>query len=701
MARTKQTARKSNPTPGLATYQGGTVSSSSEEPEMESTISETHGERESSEQIEQPRTSRKRKRGDRTASSSLSSADHTRKSRKVAVEYSTDETDEEKIPDMEEGMGFPRQKKTVKLTLPATPSQVHLARSFVEWFAYHGMRPGIRAALVSRKWTDQMIDEFIDNFRQKHGFNRQTAMLPYNDEGDSDEEPIELEGGRRMVIRRRIISPDEDTTQEEDPDRLEDLVPRRKKRSAPGPDGGEGESMGPPPGKKPKKAKPGKTPKPKKDPKPRKPKKGKKSKETPQPEETPLVGRQGEDPLIQEQDPARGNDPVPRTAPRPGDTDPFETETPPLRPEGEPTPLGTDQGQADVGSIPLPPGPPPPPPRPPTPLPESQTPPTPPTPGRATPPPTPGRGSPREGETDPPEDQGHAPPGEPEGGNGDDSPSSDGDGENGGDRENSGDGESSGGEDGSEGNDNGRNDQGRDDNGDDGDEESQHSGLGACSTPSSQRADASTEEQTSQAEEAPRKRTEKEGAPPSQPPAKGANKRKGKTPRRKFPGFLQDGAQYTGPCLRKAMRYPKVNRKKPVLYLHPIHKAVAGKEALQNVGYSHRSWERAHEARRDGRLVRIGRFRPGVMALREIRHYQKSSALLIRKLPFQRLVREIAQDFKTDLRFQSAAILCLQEAAEAYLVGLFEDTNLCAIHARRVTITPKDLQLARRIRGER
>ena len=86
------------------------------------------------------------------------------------------------------------------------------------------------------------------------------------------------------------------------------------------------------------------------------------------------------------------------------------------------------------------------------------------------------------------------------------------------------------------------------------------------------------------------------------------------------------------------------------------------------------------------------------MALREIRHYQKSSALLIRKLP---LVREIAQDFKTDLRFQSVAILCLQEAAEAYLVGLFEDTNLCAIHAKRVTIMPRDRQLARRICGER
>lgn len=74
---------------------------------------------------------------------------------------------------------------------------------------------------------------------------------------------------------------------------------------------------------------------------------------------------------------------------------------------------------------------------------------------------------------------------------------------------------------------------------------------------------------------------------------------------------------------------------------------------------------------------------------------------LIRKLPFQRLVREIAQDFKNDLRFQSTAILALQEAAEAYLVGLFEDTNLCAIHAKRVTIMPRDIQLARRIRGER
>ena len=95
------------------------------------------------------------------------------------------------------------------------------------------------------------------------------------------------------------------------------------------------------------------------------------------------------------------------------------------------------------------------------------------------------------------------------------------------------------------------------------------------------------------------------------------------------------------------------------------------------------------------------RFRPGTIALREIRKFQKSTDLLIRKLPFQRLVREIASDFKTDLMFQSQAILALQEASEAYLVGLFEDTNLVAIHAKRVTILPKDIQLARRIRGER
>ena len=87
------------------------------------------------------------------------------------------------------------------------------------------------------------------------------------------------------------------------------------------------------------------------------------------------------------------------------------------------------------------------------------------------------------------------------------------------------------------------------------------------------------------------------------------------------------------------------------------------------------------------------RYRPGTVALREIRRYQKSSELLIRQMLFQRLVREIAQTHNPYLRFQSGAILALQESAEAYLVGLLEDSNLCAIHAKRVTIMPKDMQL--------
>lgn len=88
-----------------------------------------------------------------------------------------------------------------------------------------------------------------------------------------------------------------------------------------------------------------------------------------------------------------------------------------------------------------------------------------------------------------------------------------------------------------------------------------------------------------------------------------------------------------------------------------------------------------------GGIKKPHRYRPGTVALREIRRYQKSTTLLIRKLPFQRLVREIAQDVSSiqDLRFRSSAIGAIQEAAEAYLVSFFEDTNSAAIHAKRVT----------------
>ena len=102
-----------------------------------------------------------------------------------------------------------------------------------------------------------------------------------------------------------------------------------------------------------------------------------------------------------------------------------------------------------------------------------------------------------------------------------------------------------------------------------------------------------------------------------------------------------------------------------------------------------------------GGVKKPHRYRPGTVAMREIRKYQKSTDLLIRKLPFQRLVRDIAHEFKNDLRFQGSAILALQEASEAFLVSLFEDTNLLCLHAKRVTIQAKDLALARRIRGTR
>ena len=112
-----------------------------------------------------------------------------------------------------------------------------------------------------------------------------------------------------------------------------------------------------------------------------------------------------------------------------------------------------------------------------------------------------------------------------------------------------------------------------------------------------------------------------------------------------------------------------------------------------------------HSLRKHGpRWVRGGlkkprRFRPGTVALRQIRRYQKSTELLIRKLSFQRLVKEISQELKPGLRFQSTALLALQEAVEDYIVKMFDQVNLCAIHGGRVTIQVKDIDLWRRIKG--
>ncbi|KZP16379.1 histone H3 [Athelia psychrophila] len=136
-------------------------------------------------------------------------------------------------------------------------------------------------------------------------------------------------------------------------------------------------------------------------------------------------------------------------------------------------------------------------------------------------------------------------------------------------------------------------------------------------------------------------------------------------------------------------------------YQQTARKSTGGKAPRKQLAVKGAAAHKSANHALTGGVKKPHRFRPGTVALREIRRYQKSTELLIRKLPFQRLVREIAQDFKTDLRFQSSAVMALQEASEAYLVSLFEDTNLAAIHAKRVTIQPKDMALARRLRGER
>jgi histone H3 len=107
------------------------------------------------------------------------------------------------------------------------------------------------------------------------------------------------------------------------------------------------------------------------------------------------------------------------------------------------------------------------------------------------------------------------------------------------------------------------------------------------------------------------------------------------------------------------------------------------------------------QARHTGGMKKPHHYRPGTVHIREIRKYQKNTDLLIRKAPLKRLAKEITTNLKSDLQMQSMAILALQEASEAYLVHLFEDSNECAIHAKHVTIMPKDIQLAQHIQGEK
>ena len=177
------------------------------------------------------------------------------------------------------------------------------------------------------------------------------------------------------------------------------------------------------------------------------------------------------------------------------------------------------------------------------------------------------------------------------------------------------------------------------------------------------------------------------------------------------PGMLPPGPKRTTgggskPALNPGQRSGSL---KPIQ--EEVRKTMAKKKAAEHAAQAAKAAKAAKKSgvkAPKGGVKRLHRFRPGTVALKEIRRYQKSTELLIWKLPFQRLVREIANDIdvcpahlRGKIRFQSAAVMAQQEASEAYLVGLFEDTNLCAIHAKQVTIMPKDIQLARRIRRER
>ena len=176
------------------------------------------------------------------------------------------------------------------------------------------------------------------------------------------------------------------------------------------------------------------------------------------------------------------------------------------------------------------------------------------------------------------------------------------------------------------------------------------------------------------------------------------------------PGLLPPGPKRTTGRGSKPALNPGQRTGSLKVIQEELRKTIAKKKAAEREAQAAKA---AKAAKKSGMKApkaakRLHRFRPGTVALKEIRRYQKSTELLIRKLPFQRLVREISGDHKVitsplcgKVRFQSLAIAALQEASEAYLVRLFEDTNLCAIHAKRVTIMPKDIQLARRIHRER
>ena len=180
-------------------------------------------------------------------------------------------------------------------------------------------------------------------------------------------------------------------------------------------------------------------------------------------------------------------------------------------------------------------------------------------------------------------------------------------------------------------------------------------------------------------------------------PAPGSGRGRGKPPtlKKKVPGKEQSSRKYDpfsalANATKKSAKAAK--RKRPL----------DDEEYQKSAGKAPRKLIPAKLAKKSktstGAIKKPHRYRPGTVALRQIRKFQKSTELLCRKLCVARLVREITQNFKMGLRFQASALLAIQEAMEAWLVRLMEDMNLCVIHAKRVTIQPRDLKLVCRIR---
>ena len=167
---------------------------------------------------------------------------------------------------------------------------------------------------------------------------------------------------------------------------------------------------------------------------------------------------------------------------------------------------------------------------------------------------------------------------------------------------------------------------------------------------------------------------------------------------------------------KQTPRNPKIDRPKAAvgsdvqlerrIPLKPTSKKVAMKGGKQPQKHLLHKLIRRNKSSTSG-IKKPHRYQPGLLALREIRRYQQLTDCLIKRTPFNKLIKEISQEYRVcpdgpgtpsvQVRFQSTALAALQEAAENFLVGLFEDVNLLAVHTKRVTVMPRDIRLALRI----